>query len=665
MAMKTTVAIIVSVMSLMTPSALALESLHWTKGIGGAPDGACLPPTSAPNDPPVCPTATWSARSGHAAVSFDDGVIVTTGGQPSFSGGTVRSLSSAEVHATTSEGTKFLLVTNQPGVNTALQRRELHAIARVPGDGNAFLVVGGRSYRCNPSYSESCSTPGPVEYILNDAQLTKDRGGSFTTVSTSVFTLPASGCGLVGINGMTFIAFGGMPTPCVNLVDTYGEVTGCGSTGTSHSEVYSNEVRKSTNGGATWITIRSDTDDVYNNNGADECPTTSTATSTQSMWRGMQIYGHTYMPFKNRIVVAKATSIWVSDDEGICWTEFSLGNNDLGAAMGHQKQSLVVATINGGEILVLACGASTNAISTSFDGGVTWNRVETASESPLDRSMYPPALARHTTALVFNAKSHSLALFGGDAEYQGIAIKTNDLWTAWGMFAWTQAPTTSPSTSPSSASPTTSPSASPTTSPSASPTAPYAASTATTAQKTDLEQNATLLAVMLIAGATIAIISVIVTVVVVVATTVIVLCARRGNANAAAIVVDNVVPGRVIGDDAPSRAEARAARVAARRLRSDAPAGVVGGSRSIDAATPPRGVDIEMTGRNPAFFRRVPEGPVEGGSEGGSSSEWVQCHSAEHDAHYWKHTLTGEKTWVCPPELGEHGICHDFDDHAC
>ena len=43
----------------------------------------------------------------------------------------------------------------------------------------------------------------------------------------------------------------------------------------------------------------------------------------------------------------------------------------------------------------------------------------------------------------------------------------------------------------------------------------------------------------------------------------------------------------------------------------------------------------------------VPGGPV----EGGSSSEWVQRHSAEHDAHYWQHTLTGEKTWVCPPEL--------------
>ena len=86
-------------------------TLTWTQGTGGG--------------------TAWSARSLHAAVCFDDGVVVTTGGYTAFG-------ESSEVHTTTAGGTALALV-----AQTTFTARQSHAIARVMGNADAFLVVGG------------------------------------------------------------------------------------------------------------------------------------------------------------------------------------------------------------------------------------------------------------------------------------------------------------------------------------------------------------------------------------------------------------------------------------------------------------------------------------------------------------------------------------------
>lgn len=157
--------------------------LAWTEGAGGG--------------------TAWSARWKHAAVCFDDGVVVTTGGNPGGS----------EVHTTTAGGTALSSVSQ-----TTFTARYGHAIARVPGNADAFLVVGG-------------SDSG----WKNDALLTEDRGVSFVEKSNSVFTSGRYGTALVATGPATFVAYGG-----------------------SASGTYYNEVRQSTNSGVDWTTLRAE-----------------------------------------------------------------------------------------------------------------------------------------------------------------------------------------------------------------------------------------------------------------------------------------------------------------------------------------------------------------------------------------------------------------------
>ena len=316
--------------------------LTWTGGTGGG---------TAPA------TITWSARVGHAAVCFDDGVVVTTGGIYGGSEG------SSEVHTTTAGGTAL---TEVSPTQTTFTERYGHAIARVMGDPDAFLVVGGSGSGGNK----------------NDALLTEDRGVSFVEKSTSVFTSGRYGTALVATGPATFVAYGG----------------------TGSSPGMYNEVRQSTNSGGNWTTLRAE------GGLGGEC------SGDAAMWSARNDMAYAYMPLRNRILLAGGWSsegleqdVWGSDDGGTCWFQLT-ADSDGTAPNEYGGASLVVATLGGVEILVLAAGSDSgfnelNSVYRSLDGGASW---EVIASSGLIWE------ARYRSALVYDLANTRLAIMGGE-----------------------------------------------------------------------------------------------------------------------------------------------------------------------------------------------------------------------------------------------------------
>ena len=322
--------------------------LKWTEGAGGG--------------------TVWSARQTHAAVCFDDGVVVTTGGSPGGS----------EVHTTTAGGSALSSVSQ-----TTFTTRKGHAIARVPGNADAFLVVGGIDLGTSK----------------NDALLTEDRGVSFVEKSNSVFTSGRYGTALVATGPATFVAYGG-----------YG------------SGICYNEVRQSTNSGVDWTTLRAE------GGGGGEC------SGDAAMWSVRGYIAYAFMPLRNRILLAGGygssptfkQDVWGSDDGGTCWIQLT-ADSDGTATMDYNSfwaASLVVATLGDIEILVLAAGewfggdGRLSSVYRSIDAGVSWDVI------PSSGSMWP---ARSYSALVYNLANTRLAISGG--EISGGSV-VNDFWTA-------------------------------------------------------------------------------------------------------------------------------------------------------------------------------------------------------------------------------------------
>ena len=336
-------------------------TLEWTQGIGGG---------TAPA------TITWSARNAHAAVCFDDGVVMTTGGWPN---------DGDDVHRTTtsSNGVGGTALTEVSPTPTTFTARSGHAIARY---GETVLIVGGfgaSTYR-------------------NDALLTEDRGATFVTKSNMVFTTPPHVyTSLVALGPETFVAFGGE--------SSWGS--------------FFNDVRQTTDTGVTWTTLRTD-----GGGGGTNC-------SNVAMWSRRGDMAYTYMPLRNRIVLAGGygvgyyQDVWGSDDGGTCWEQLT-ADSDGAATSGYARASLVVATLCGGEMLILAGGTNgssdLNSVYRSLDGGANWDYIASA---PPTGSTWP---GRSRSALVYDLANRRIVSMGGTigVTTTGSIITANDLWTA-------------------------------------------------------------------------------------------------------------------------------------------------------------------------------------------------------------------------------------------
>ena len=322
-------------------------ALEWTAGDGGG--------------------GTWVPRYGHAAVCFDDGVVVTTGGSDgtnNFDG----------VCSTTPGGTAPTTC-----VPISMGARRGHAITRVPGSADAFAVAGGTA----------ASGDTGREHVL----LTVDRGATFSEIGNNALGKGAVYLGLVAPNATTFVAFGGK------------------ASGVFSAPTFYNFVRRSTDSGATWVTIRAE------GGGGGECAT------SPAMWSERYGFGYAFMPGQDRIVVAGGRSaagneqdVWSSDDHGVCWARLTFDLTAGGLTDGLVGAALVVFSLsNGQEVLVLAGGTRgvslqlvtrLDNVYRSVDFGAAWEPVAILTTST-------GWSARTTFALVYNPLNANLVALGG------------------------------------------------------------------------------------------------------------------------------------------------------------------------------------------------------------------------------------------------------------
>ena len=314
----------------------------------------------------------WASRYGHAAVCFDDGVVVTTGGSEG-------NTSFSDVCSTTSGGTAPTTCV-APGLPWAA--RHGHAITRVPGSVTAFAVAGG---------TEAGGRTGRKHVLL-----TMNRGATFSEIGgNNALGKDAVYLGLVAPNATTFVAFGGMPE--WKLFD----------------QVFYNFVRRSTDSGATWATIRAEGGD------GGECATSA------AMWSARYGFGYAFMPGQNRIVVTGGRSaagneqdVWGSDDRGVCWTRLTFDLTAGGLSDGLVGAALVVFELsNGQEVLVLAGGArglgrTLDNVYRSVDFGAAWKPAASLSAST-------GWSARQKFALVYNPLNANLVALGGLSDFWG------------------------------------------------------------------------------------------------------------------------------------------------------------------------------------------------------------------------------------------------------
>ena len=322
-------------------------ALEWTAGDGGGD--------------------TWDPRYGHAAVCFDDGVVVTTGG----SDGTDNF---GDVCSTAPGGTAPTTCVTP----ISMGARRGHAITRVPGSADAFAVAGGTA----------ASGDTGRKHVL----LTVDRGATFSEIGgNNALGKGAVYLGLVAPDATTFVAFGGK------------------ASGLFSAPTFYNFVRRSTDSGATWATIRAE------GGGGGECAT------SPAMWSERYGFGYAFMPGQDRIVVAGGRSaagneqdVWSSDDHGVCWVRLTFDLTAGGLTNGLVGAALVVFSLsNGQEVLVLAGGTRGLLVPTTLDNvyrsvdfGAAWEPVAILTTST-------GWSARTTFALVYNPLNANLVALGG------------------------------------------------------------------------------------------------------------------------------------------------------------------------------------------------------------------------------------------------------------
>ena len=286
----------------------------------------------------------WQGTCDFAAVCFDDGVIVVTGG---WTGTVLLSATMRTTAITTADKTNLALVQHTGG--TVFTPRRGHAITRLPGLSNddAFLIVGG------------IDDAGTTNF--NDALLSLDRGTSYVEQSSAVFEdapmIGRSSLGLVATGPKAFVAFGGRKKHGPGFM-------------------YANDVRTSDDLGVTWSTLRAN-----GGGGGGECPF-----EAELMWSERAMFAYAYMSKRKRILLAggvdennvRSQDVWGSDDGGVCWMQLTADSDGVDAS-GYYGASLTVVTVGGLEVLLLAGGETgsvyLDVVYRSIDGGVTWNSL--------------------------------------------------------------------------------------------------------------------------------------------------------------------------------------------------------------------------------------------------------------------------------------------------
>ena len=320
-----------------------------------------------------------------------DPYIADSDGTACTAGGGIYDTTRNEAVYTIAPGASTLTVTT---ANTGWPWTQSAVAVRLIGT-DTFFSIGGSG---NPT--------------RNDAWKSTDKGLTFTSTSTTVFSasLGRTGHGCVSTSGTKLACFGGTP----------GGISG----------EYQNDVRISVNSGVDWAT-------------ADH-----SACASPAMWPVRSGFGFTYMPIMGRIVLAGGrlithvtsgsfvvawhNDVWVSDDGGTCWLEIKADTN--AANEGYFGSKLVVASVNGAEALIRAGGVKApsstflTTVQMSVDGGATWSDVANTGTA------WPPRDAGF--ALVVDTSVNRILMFGGhlgdnhSAPYDPTGLVASDLWTA-------------------------------------------------------------------------------------------------------------------------------------------------------------------------------------------------------------------------------------------
>ena len=278
---------------------------------GAEGTGAALEWSEAPRSP-----APWTGRRHHAAILVN-GTVLSHGG----AGGST-------------EGGVFHI---EPGGTTlknvsSFSGRFGHCVVHLPGT-NEIVIIAGRHF--------------------NDAWRSSDSGLTFTQISWQVFSNSGGRIyhGCVAVSATKLFAFGGRKYDA--------------------PVVYYNDVRVSTDSGATW----SDVDH-------------SSCGANHLIWSKRIQFGYTFMPLLGRIVIASGqeketdtlyhNDVWYSNGDAKCWT---LAKNDTNlAADGYSGATLLTVPFGGVEALLLLGGRRKdggyrNTVQLSIDGGAIWSIV--------------------------------------------------------------------------------------------------------------------------------------------------------------------------------------------------------------------------------------------------------------------------------------------------
>ena len=319
------------------------------------------------------------ARRGIAAAILDDASVIATGGLDPSLFNDVKTIAPGAVTAT---------LTNSNAFDKA--RRD-HCIVVLRGT-DTLVALGGKGGDSDP---------------YNDAWRSTTQGASFALISSTVFSsaLGRYGHGCVSTSATNVLTFGGN--------DRFQDY---------------NDVRRSTDSGATWSTV-------------DHSGCASTA-----MWSVRDHPSFTYMPIWGRIVVSgghetsaiRHNDVWVSDNGGVCWTQLKADTNI--ATDGYHGAELVTVTFNGVEVLLLAGGVNKaktfmDTVQQSVDGGASWSAVASGGASH-----WP---GRTGFVLIADSVNNRVILFGGVAS----GVNQGDLWTA-STLTLTKSPTSAPTVSP-------------------------------------------------------------------------------------------------------------------------------------------------------------------------------------------------------------------------
>ena len=310
------------------------------------------------SEAPVSP-APWAERHGHAAVILDDEAVLSLGGRDK------NDVKVNDVFKIVPGGTTLQQVT----ASAEWSARSGICVVHLPGTNEIVLINGGGQ---------------------NDAWRSTDSGLNFTKISSKVFALLGRtyhGC--VAVTATKLFAFGG------------------GGWAASTGAVRHNDVRVSTDSGATWTDVDH-----------------SSCGVNQQRWTKRQYFGYTFMPLLGRIVIAGGrddtlwhNDVWYSNSDAKCWT---LAKNDTNlAADGYYGAVLLAVPFGGVEALLLLGGyrkgggyISTAAL--SIDGGSIWSIMASVGTTWTGRRSF---------AAIVDTRFARVLIWGGDYP------STDILWT--------------------------------------------------------------------------------------------------------------------------------------------------------------------------------------------------------------------------------------------